>query len=456
MTGHLLNSSDVCSQIIADIVVARDFSDNYQYEIFVHTGIWRGYGTSANVGIVIYGDNGHTGNIYLNDSHLRKKFFSRASVNHFTLSLPESLGQLYKIELWHDDTGKNASWFVQNLCIVDSQTSEEWHFLAKRWIALDKEDGELKIELPVTTEKEMKSAKNLTYMRAARSFVDSHLWFSIFTKPPQSRFTRCQRLSCCLSILLAAMVANAMFYQFGEDKGDTFKLGPLEVGWTQVIIGIQSSLVAIPINVLLVLIFRNIKDPRTEGSDYVVSKKNKNRGCLPHFFVYVAWVLCLATAGTSATFTFLYSIQWGKSTSDKWLTSVLVFFFEDIFILQPFKVVLLASLISLIIRKLPEMEKPTGPSLWKRYKASVLSSSTMRIAEMAFKERDYRTKVLRMYSTFKDLALFLLFVILLMIVCYGNRKVARYRVTKGIQDTFDGFEEVSREIQIYERTMILR
>ena len=435
--------SDVCSQIIADIVVARDFSDNYQYEIFVHTGIWRGYGTSANVGIVIYGDNGYTGNIYLNDSQLRKKFFSRASVNHFTLSLPESLGQLYKIELWHDDTGKNSSWFVQDLCIVDNQTNEEWHFLAKRWLALDKEDGELKIELPVATEEELKSAKNLTYMRAVRSFVDGHLWFSIFTKPPQSRFTRCQRLSCCLSILMTAMVANAMFYQFGEDEGDTFKLGPLEVGWTQVIIGIQSSLVAIPVNVLLVLVFRNTKEQRTEGSGDVVTKK---KSCLPHFFVYVAWMLCLATAVTSATFTFLYSIQWGKSTSDKWLTSILVSFFEDIFLLQPLKVLLLASLISIIIRKVPKAEKPAGPSLWKTKKASVVSSSTTRKAEIAFKERDYRTKVLKVYNTFKDLALFLLFVILLMIVCYGNRKVARYRVTKSIQDTFDGFEEVSREI----------
>ena len=425
------------------MVVARDFSDNYQYEIYIHTGIWRGQGSSANVGIAIYGEEGHSGNIYLNDSQLRKKFFARASVNHFTLCLPESLGQLFKIELWHDDTGENSAWFVQDVSIVDNQTNKEWYFLARRWLALDKEDGELKIELPVATEKELKSAKNLTYMRAVRGFVDGHLWFSIFTKSPQSRFTRCQRLSCCLSILMAAMVANAMFYQFGEDKGDTFKLGPLEVGWTQVIIGIQSSLVAIPINVLLVLIFRNIKDPRTEGSGNVMADKSKNRDCLPHFFVYVAWLLCLATAVTSATFTFLYSIQWGKSTSDKWLTSILVSFFQDIFLLQPVKVVLLASLISIVVRKLPEVEKPTGPSLWKRKKASELNSSTANKAEDALKERDYRKKVLKMYSTFKDLALFLLFVILLIIACYGNRKVARYQVTKSIQDTFNNFERVS-------------
>lgn len=433
-------------QVVADVILSHD-NHAVQYQVYVRTGMWKGYGTSARVGIVLYGDNGCTGNIYLTDPNLRKKFFARASVNHFTLYLPESLGQLFKIEIWHDDTGRNSAWFLEDVYIVDSQTKEDYHFIAKKWLSLHKGDEELKIEIRAADEKQIKGFRNVTYTRIMKKLVDGHLWLSVCTKPPHSPFTRCQRLSCCLSTLFAALVANAMFYNFGKKPEDTFKVGPLQMSWAQIMIGIQSSLVAVPVNVLLVLIFRNIRESSKSDRYSFVDDNTRRSGFLPYFFLYIAWILCLATSVTAAAFTFFYSITWGKETSDQWLTSIMVSIIEDIVVIQPLKVVLVASLISMIIRKPPKVDNVVGSSLWKNMTTETGTSNVL-ADEVVFKERGYKKKMLQMYRKMGEIAIFLVFVVFLMIVCYGNRKSTRYLVTRSMEETFSEFEEVSTCMEV--------
>lgn len=94
--------------------------------------MWRGNGTSSNVGLAIYGSDGHTDDISLTDPQLDKIFFSRGSINNFTLCLQESLGSLKKIRIWHDNSGKTPSWFLMQVIIVDLATGEKAHFVANR------------------------------------------------------------------------------------------------------------------------------------------------------------------------------------------------------------------------------------------------------------------------------------------------------------------------------------
>ncbi len=49
---------------------------------------------------------------------------------------------------------------------------------------------------------------------ARNKFREGHLWFSIFAKAPASRFSRSERLFCCLSLVLTAMLASAMWYVY--------------------------------------------------------------------------------------------------------------------------------------------------------------------------------------------------------------------------------------------------
>lgn len=74
----------------------------------------------------------------------------------------------------------------------------------------------------------------------------------------------------------------------------------------------------------------------TEGSG-ADSKKCCQKG-LPWWFVFVGWFLVAATSGVSAYFTMMYGLTYGKERSISWLISMVVSFFESLFITQPVKV----------------------------------------------------------------------------------------------------------------------
>lgn len=118
-------------QVVANVKLNENEGDN-KYLISIQTGMWRGNGTSANVGLAIYGSDGSTDDMSLTDPQLEKIFFSRGSINNFTLHLQEPLGSLEKIRVWHDNSGRNPSWFLMQVIIVDVTIAEKTHFIANR------------------------------------------------------------------------------------------------------------------------------------------------------------------------------------------------------------------------------------------------------------------------------------------------------------------------------------
>jgi hypothetical protein len=63
-----------------------------------------------------------------------------------TVYLFRSLGLLNYIRIWHDNTGEgtSASWFVKYILVRDLQTMEKFHFICRRWFAVEKDDGKVK------------------------------------------------------------------------------------------------------------------------------------------------------------------------------------------------------------------------------------------------------------------------------------------------------------------------
>ena len=111
----------------------------------------------------------------------------------------------------------------------------------------------------VTDQNNAPNTKTIFLAKTAIDLCDSHLWFSVVKKPYKSRFTRVQRLSCCLSVLFTTMITNAMFYQVGpsSDGNSTTTVGPITFNLRQVVIGVQSSLMVFPVNLLLIGLFRS-------------------------------------------------------------------------------------------------------------------------------------------------------------------------------------------------------
>ena len=169
----------------------------------------------------------------------------------------KDLGKIEVVRVWHDNAGKSPSWFVSRIVITNILKGTQTNFLCRSWLGVGIADGKIDRIFLAAKEDDLKGFEMLFLTNTSRGFTDEHLWFSVAMRPARSHFTRCQRLSCCFCVLLCTMVANAMFYK--QDifvAGSQISLGSFRFSWRQLVIGIQSAIIVIPINVLIVQLFR--------------------------------------------------------------------------------------------------------------------------------------------------------------------------------------------------------
>lgn len=141
----------LCSyQVVANVLLGDGAGPKgHQYNISIQTGMWRGFGTTSRISMIIAGKNGSSGLLSLNDLNVSRKLFSRASVNNFTLYVPECLGNLTGVHVWHDNSGAHPAWYLQHIVITNEQTEEKWYFFANQWLALDKGAGVTQLYIKV-------------------------------------------------------------------------------------------------------------------------------------------------------------------------------------------------------------------------------------------------------------------------------------------------------------------
>lgn len=231
--------------------------DTHFYEVVISTGMRRHAGTTANVAMTMTGERGESHAFLLKYKDCTR--LARSSLNSFLVTTSETLGELSYIRVWHDNSGEDPAWYVKQISIREIATNGVWHFVCEHWLAVDEGDGLIDRIFPVTSKKEMKEFRRLFLTKTYKDLTDSHLWFSVVWRPPQSSFTRVQRVSCCFSLLLCTMMANAMFYEADKGRYTAVELGTFEFSWEQVSIGICSSLIVFPINLILVQIFRHCR-----------------------------------------------------------------------------------------------------------------------------------------------------------------------------------------------------
>ncbi|XP_035860041.1 polycystic kidney disease protein 1-like 2 [Sander lucioperca] len=250
------------AKVKVTVLEDNDPMDEYRYLLSVNTGHRRGASTSSQVTITLLGAEGNSEPHHLTDP--KKCVFERGAVDLFLLTTPFSLGELQGIRLWHNNSGSHPAWYVGNVMVQDLQTEQKWHFLCNSWLAIDMGDCSLDKILPVSTEMDLKRFSNLFFMKTTKDFSDGHLWYSVISRPPSSTFTCVQRVSCCFTLLLCTMLTSIMFYGIPKDPSEqTMDLGHFEFTWQQFKIGVQSSLIMFPINMLIVSIFRNTRPRET-------------------------------------------------------------------------------------------------------------------------------------------------------------------------------------------------
>ncbi|KAK5873983.1 hypothetical protein PBY51_018974 [Eleginops maclovinus] len=623
----------------------------YRYMLNISTGHRHGASTSSQVTITLLGTEGESDPHHLTDHE--KPVFERGGGDLFLLTTHFSLGDLQSIRLWHDNSGAHPAWYVNKVMVQDLESGQKWHFLCNSWLAVDVGECSLDKVFPVATEMDLKQFSNLFFMKTAKDFRDGHIWFSVISRPPCSTFTRVQRVSCCFSLLLCTMLTSIMFWGIPTDPSEqTMDLGHIEFTWQQVMIGIQSSIIMFPINLLIVSIFRNtrprerggktdtskqgktgrvsptqtsspqkelkditpdtvikdikriaqslskaMKSPlphlelrpgqqtdintllslvediirqqnRADGDFYTeaskrdrsmilslravnlqenslcgspektseeVQKKSNNsrylykqlrhvekelgllgpsrfpkpdsynramqqvqgmkglleyhlpssdlegeqldgshspdesingdsskkrsKGGLPWWFVFVGWILVIATSGVSGYFTMMYGLTYGKDRSISWLISMLVSFFESLFITQPLKVLGFAAFFALVLKKVDQEEygEPQIDESLRNTDDPDAVRAARRDSTCSFyqpppptdieKIRNNMIKEQKVFALIREILAYLGFMWMLLLVAYGQRDPNAYFLTQHIRQSFSAGISDSMSIQ---------
>ena len=111
-----------------------------------------------------------------------------------------------------------------------NQTNYFWHFY------FHFQNTQIDRDIPVAGPENMVEFQHLFSQSTRKKLSDEHIWFSVVTRPPQSRFTRLERVSCCLCLLFTSMLGNALFYERTPDGSgqNALTLGPFALTTQQV------------------------------------------------------------------------------------------------------------------------------------------------------------------------------------------------------------------------------
>jgi len=91
-----------------------------------------------------------------------------------------------------------------------------------------------------------------------------------------------------------------------------------------------------------------------------------DQGCLPWWFIYIAWFLTFGSCVTCAYFIMQYGLRYGWQTSLDWLVSMSVSVIQSVVIVQPIKVVVMAGVFAIFLKR-HELDN-VGAQFFKNWK----------------------------------------------------------------------------------------
>lgn len=140
----------------------------------VHTSDLRGAGTDANVRLVAYGKTKDGEYKKTDEVPLDNKGdnFEAGQCDKFKVEM-DDVGKLYKIRIYHDNSGSYAGWHLDHVCVIlptrlyalecdlgllqwynwqvemeNMASKEQYTFKCNRWLAEDEDDGSIVREIP--------------------------------------------------------------------------------------------------------------------------------------------------------------------------------------------------------------------------------------------------------------------------------------------------------------------
>ncbi|XP_043564796.1 polycystic kidney disease and receptor for egg jelly-related protein-like [Chiloscyllium plagiosum] len=229
------------------ILLDNDPCDEGCYLVTFYTGGRLDAGTTADVFFTLIGKSVES-EVHLL-YHPDHKCFRRNSVDTFLLTTEEDLGELTFIRVWHNNVGISPTWYLSRVKVQNVLTKQCWHFFCRKWLGTMKGDGLLHRTYPVTDPESLLRRKDVFLIETSSKIEREHLWFSVFAYDVDQTFTRIQRLSCCLTMLLSSLLLSLMLFQEKEAEHYLKKLV------RSLVIGMESALVMVPVEMLISTLF---------------------------------------------------------------------------------------------------------------------------------------------------------------------------------------------------------
>uniref|UniRef100_A0A3P8U3P9 Polycystic kidney disease 1a n=1 Tax=Amphiprion percula TaxID=161767 RepID=A0A3P8U3P9_AMPPE len=289
-------------------------SDPHLYAVTVHTGLWSAAHMSAKVYIVLYGEDGTSQTSELQVP--RCTLFRRNSQDTFIVSSADSLGPLWGVHIWHDNSGPSPEWYLKQVEVseVSRGCVRRWLFVGQCWLAVNKSDGRVERELCVCTQG-LGFAKMLG-LKLSEYMTDFHIWMSVYSCPCPNSFTHTQRLTMCLLLLLGYACVNTVIISQMEDQ-----LLFIDMSAVSVTTGLLSVFAVLPGATVVSLLFR-MREVKLKGSGVQHAKSSR----------WTIAKLCLICNSCCAIVTLCI---FSSSKALLWIHSLFFSLMSCIFLIQP-------------------------------------------------------------------------------------------------------------------------
>ncbi|XP_075413425.1 polycystin-1-like protein 1 [Tenrec ecaudatus] len=340
--------------------------DQQLYAIVIDTGFRAAAQLTAQVYIVLYGENGCSETKEL--SCPEKPLFERNSRHTFILSVPGRLGPLRKIRLWHNNCGPSPSWYISHLLVQDLCTGQSWFFPAECWLAAGHGDG--KVERELLPLHQGPGFWKLLYAKFTEYLEDFHIWISVYSRPSYSCHLHTQRLTISFSLLCMYSCLTAACTAAQEQL--SLDVSPTHITSGSFRTSLLCTLVAFPGALLLSLLFRlsqfntvdiisrQSSDLRVDPSE---SMYERRRLCPPRnmapsgglavparqwqrilspWLSYAGWVLCTIVSVACCLGTGILGYRFGPAQCAQWLHLLMLSVMSCAFITQPMALCLMA------------------------------------------------------------------------------------------------------------------
>ncbi|CAD5124508.1 DgyrCDS12788 [Dimorphilus gyrociliatus] len=411
-------------------LIGNQERDSNRYEIHVFTGKTIIKSSNLRIYITLYGTEGNSGQRILSEDDYRVESDTCSS---FMLTTPNYLGQLVCLKIGTvEPFPSNTKLYLSKIIIIHCSTNNWSLFTHEDWLSFA---GLINEELLLAEfEKFEYDLSTLLIRNTKRRFADDHLWLSIGTKRIRSIFTRLQRLITCFVALFLSMIASCMFYRNSETspKQSAFTIGPYSFTVNEVYVSFASSIVVVPGLIVITSCFNS---------------KRKRRFC-----VIFGWTVAIVAILSSAFFTILYSIQWGKEKSVKWLVSFVLSFFESFILLQPIKVFLIVIFLTFILKQESDLlQYETGKEklikLQKQDLNTVPKELKVHLKYIQIRERNRLKKLEknlenRMRKMIFDIFIHSIYFTLLVYVCFSSRQVENFYQNQALSKSINNVQSI--------------